>query len=110
MTITNIRSSKLSEYEALSEAYYDAAATVRREPKSIDARVLLFQFFCINGDWDKALNQLLVINDLSDDYKDFVRTYDFLIRCERMRQLVLSGERKPLIIGEPDEWIVFLVH
>lgn len=101
---------KLSAFDGLSEAYANSASIVRRNPKSIEARVSLFQISCINGDWDKALNQLLVINDLSDDYKDFVHTYDLLIRCERMRQFVLSGKKQPLLVGEPEEWIVFLIQ
>ncbi len=100
--------------ESIKDIYDRQAAEVRRNPKRAEHRISLFQLFCIQGDWDRALAQLSVLAELvsakDEDLATFTRTYDALIRCERHRLSVFAGERQPLLIGEPDPWIAYLLQ
>jgi type VI secretion system protein ImpE len=96
--------------DTLEAVYQRHADSVRKNPKSSAFRVSLFQMFCVRGEWDRAIAQLGVLNDLSKENELFVRGYDNLIRCERFRQMVFAGERQPLLVGEPEPWIALLLQ
>ena len=99
---------KLKAGETLTSVYQFQVDSVKKNPKSVEPRISLFQIFCVRGEWDRAIAQLATLNELTDTLSDFVRTYDLLIRCERFRQMVFSGERQPMLVGEPEPWIAYL--
>lgn len=101
---------KFCASDKLDDLYQRQVEEVRRRPKEASHRISLFQLFCVRGEWDRALAQLAVLRDLSGENEAFVRTYDTLIRCERFRQLVFAGERQPLLIGEPEPWVAYLMQ
>lgn len=93
----------------LEECKNQLFSEIRKDPSNPDLRIFLFQLSCINQDWDKALTQLDVVNDLSPDAAPMVNTYKQLIECEQIRQKVLSGEKEPVCFGEPSDWLAYYV-
>ena len=39
---------------------------IKKDPSNVQLRVFLFQFSCINRDWQRAKTQLDVLKDMSD--------------------------------------------
>lgn len=78
---------------------------VRDDPANVDYRVFLFQLCCVLGEYDRALNQLSVIAEMSDSALPMVQTYRELLQCEWLRQAVFSGDKTPLFFGEPEPWV-----
>ena len=83
---------------------------VRNDPANLEHRIFLFQLCCILGEYDRALNQLTVIGEMSDKALAMVQTYRELLQCEKLRLAVFKGEKSPLIFGEPESWIGELVE
>lgn len=79
--------------------------SVRDDPSSGDLRVFLFQLLAVKGDWGRALTQLNVSADLDSQNLLMAQTYRELLQCEGYREAVFSGERSPLVFGEPPAWI-----
>ena len=80
-------------------------ALVRDDPANSKHRIFLFQLCCVLGDFDRALNQLNVIGEMSDLALAMVQTYRELLQCELLRKAVFQGEKTPLIFGEPEPWV-----
>ncbi len=78
---------------------------IRGEPDSVEKRVFLFQLYAVLGEWDKALTQLNVARDLDVEALLMAQTYQEVLRCEVLRQEVFAGKRRPLVFGEPAEWV-----
>ena len=78
---------------------------VRNDPANVNHRIFLFQLCCILGEYDRALNQLTVIGEMSAKALAMVQTYRELLQCEQLRLAVFKGEKSPLIFGEPEPWI-----
>jgi type VI secretion system protein ImpE len=78
---------------------------VRKQPASGKLRVFLAQVLMVTGDWDRALNQLTVAAELDAAALPMMHAYAAAIQCERLRAQVFSGERSPLVFGEPLPWI-----
>lgn len=83
---------------------------VRDKPADARLRVFLFQLLCIQGEWDRALNQLKVAGELDDSTAAMVQTYQEAIRCERIRAAVFAGQKTPLLFGEPEPWVALLIE
>jgi type VI secretion system protein ImpE len=83
---------------------------VRGAPAASPPRVFLVQLLMIQGQWDRALNQLKVLKELDPATIPMVNTYSIAIGAERVRADVFAGRRTPLLIADPDPWIVMLVQ
>ncbi len=83
---------------------------VRRAPRDARLRTFLFQLFCVEGSWDRALNQLAVVGELDALALPMVQTYEVAIRCELVRERVFRGERTPMVMGEPGPWLPLLIE
>jgi type VI secretion system protein ImpE len=92
----------------LTVAMADARQAVVEDPGNAKHRVLLFQLFCVIGEWDRALTQLNVAGDLDDGTLGMVQTYREALKCEEARTAAIAGRVTPLILGEPEEWMGFL--
>ena len=105
---------KLGELANGSRRFVDLLAegqnSVRGEPANAKRRIMLFQLLVLSGQWDRALTQLGVVNEMDVEAQDFVRTYREVIRCELFRKDVFAGLRTPLVLGEPPEWIARLTE
>jgi type VI secretion system protein ImpE len=83
---------------------------VRSRPDDVKLRIYLFQLLAVNGDWQRALNQLQVCAQLSASAIPMAQTYREAIRCEVFRGEVFAGRRMPQILGEPPEWMGLMVQ
>lgn len=96
---TLIRDGKVKE--ALAELF----KSVRDDPANLDYRIYLFQLLAIDGQYDRALTQLNVTGEMDPKTLMMVQTYREVIQCEVLRAQVFSGEKTPLIFGDPEEWV-----
>jgi len=83
---------------------------VRKQPDKVSHRVFLFQLLAVLGDWDRALNQLNVLGEMEKDVWPLVHLYRGALQCEALRQDIFSGRRKPLVLGEPPQWLALLLE
>jgi type VI secretion system protein ImpE len=83
---------------------------IRGSPADPKLRVFLFQLLCVQGAWERALNQLAVAGELDGTAMPMVETYREAVRCEMLRNEVFLGKRTPLLLGEPAVWVAMLVE
>jgi len=107
----------LADVAEQSLKYGDPAAAlaqlqeqVRARPADPKLRIFLFQLLCVLGQWDRALNQLKVASGLDPAALAMEQTYSGAVQCEAIRTAVFNGTKSPLIFGEPDQWLAFLIE
>ncbi len=83
---------------------------IKKDPADAKLRIFLFQLLSVNGEWEKALTQLNLIADISPDSMILAQIFRPVVQCEALRAEVFAGRRSPLIFGEPQEWMGWLVH
>jgi type VI secretion system protein ImpE len=83
---------------------------VRSRPADAKLRVFLFQLLCVLGQWDRALNQLDVASGLDPEALAMAQTYRAAVQCEAVRDDVFNGKKSPLIFGQPEQWLAFLIE
>jgi type VI secretion system protein ImpE len=83
---------------------------VRARPADPKLRVFLFQLLCVLGQWERALNQLDVASNLDPEALAMSQTYRPAVQCEAVRCDVFDGKRSPLIFGQPEQWLAFLIE
>ena len=89
--------------EALTQA-------VRAKPTDAKLRVFLAQLLCVLGQWERALNQLVVAAELDALAIPMKQVYGDAIRCEGVRAEVFAGRRTPMVFGQPDQWLAMLIE
>lgn len=94
----------------IEEALAQLQDQVRKDPARPDLRVFLFQLLAVTGQWDRALNQLDVAGEMDASALAMVQTYRTVVPCEALRRSVFAGERSPLFLGEPEEWMALLIQ
>lgn len=105
----------MSAEELVQAGDIEAALTelqqrVRKQPADSKLRVFLFQLQALLGQWKRALTQLEVIHDLDNDTWPLVHAYREAINCEMHREAVFQGKSKPLVLGDPQEWMALLIE
>jgi type VI secretion system protein ImpE len=83
---------------------------VRSHPADLDLRIFLFQLLAVLGQWKRALTQLEVIHGLDNQTWPMVHAYREAINCELHREAVFQGKSKPLVLGEPQQWMALLIE
>jgi type VI secretion system protein ImpE len=94
----------------LNEALAALEGEIRSDPTNAKLRVFLFQLVAVLGDWERALTQLNVAAELDALNLLMAQVCRTAISCEALRAEIFAGKRSPLIFGEPDEWIAWLVQ
>jgi type VI secretion system protein ImpE len=92
------------------DALAELQQQVRAKPADARLRVFLFQLFCIQGHWSRALNQLNVVGELDASTLMMVQTYREALRCEVHRAEVFAGRKSPLFLGQPEPWMAALLQ
>ncbi|HCK80355.1 MAG TPA: virulence protein SciE type, partial [Candidatus Competibacteraceae bacterium] len=69
----------------LQDALAELQAQVRKEPANPKYRIFLFQLLAVQGQWERALNQLNVVGEMDAASLPMVQTYREAIRCELLR-------------------------
>lgn len=88
----------------LNSCRQDLFIEIKQKPNDVKLRIFLFQLFCIEENWEKALIQLDIIKGLDDSTLAMVNTYEQLIASERMRERALKGEAPINIFGKDSDW------
>ncbi|HTN73616.1 MAG TPA: type VI secretion system accessory protein TagJ [Pirellulaceae bacterium] len=83
---------------------------VRAKPADPKLRTFLFQLFCIQGEWTRAVAQLAVVAELDPLAIPMAQMYREAIGCEMLRAEIFAGKRSPSIFGDPPAWIGSLVQ
>lgn len=83
---------------------------VRKDPSDIKQRIFLFQLFAVLCDWERAVKQLKVCGGMDAETLPMVQSYREAIVCELIREKVFSGDKAPMIFGEPEDWIALMVE
>ncbi len=94
----------------LQEALVALEEQVRSDPADAKLRVFLFQLLAVMGDWERALSQLNVAAELDAINLLMAQVCRAALNCEALRAEVFAGKRSPLIFGEPEEWIGWLLQ
>ncbi|HMQ12074.1 MAG TPA: type VI secretion system accessory protein TagJ, partial [Candidatus Competibacter phosphatis] len=94
----------------LQEALAELQAQVRKEPANAKYRIFLFQLLAVLGQWERASNQLNVLEEMDPESLPMVQTYREALRCELLRAEVFAGRRSPLIFGDPEPWMALLLE
>jgi type VI secretion system protein ImpE len=92
--------------QALTELF----AQVRAQPSDPKHRIFLFQLLCVAGQWDRALTQLNVAQELDPASGIMGKAYQEILHCEAIRRAVFEGTRTPLLFGEPQPWLAQLLE
>jgi type VI secretion system protein ImpE len=93
----------------ISEQLQTLKAAIRDEPSKAELRVYYFQLLVVMGEWSKALEQLQLCAQLDPQNEPMARAYREAIRCEVLRMAVFAGQKRPFILGEPPEWMGYLL-
>src|SRR4051812_30215102 len=83
---------------------------VRARPDDAKLRVFLFQLLAVLGQWERALNQLEVAATLDPSALAMAQTYREAVRCELLRAQVFEGRKSPMVFGEPEPWLAYLIE
>ena len=94
----------------LDEALQLLTVEVRNHPADAKRRVFLFQLLAVLGQWARAQNQLEVAGELDPMNAMMVGAYTEVIKGEVLREAVFAGRLSPVIIGEPQQWLAFLLQ
>ena len=105
-----MQAEKLLQSGQLGEALAALEAEVRADPTSAKLRVFLFQLLSVLGDWERALTQLNVAAELDAVNLLMAQVCRTAISCEMLRAEIFAGKRSPLVFGQPDEWVAWLVQ
>ncbi|MBI1172545.1 tetratricopeptide repeat protein [bacterium] len=83
---------------------------VKAKPSDAKLRIFLFQLLCVMGQWDRAIRQLKVCGELDPAALQMAQAYREAIICEVYREKVFAGDKMPLVFGEPQEWLAWLME
>lgn len=93
-----------------AEALEKLQEEVRNAPSDAKLRVFLFQLYCVLGQWERAMTQLNVAADLDAQYLLMANIYRPALNCEALRAEIWAGKRSPLVLGEPNEWMGWILQ
>jgi type VI secretion system protein ImpE len=85
-------------------------AEVRKNPADVKLRIFLFQLLCVLGQWDRASTQLEVCGEMDAGTLAMVNTYREALKCELVREAVFAGKTTPIVLGQPQEWVAWLLE
>ncbi len=105
-----MRAEHLVREGKLQEALQDLKEHVRKQPDNSRYRAFLFQLLAVLGEWERALNQLNVLSELEVATLPMLHIYKEAIQCESLRREIFAGRLKPLLLGEPPEWVAMLLE
>src|SRR4051812_44308401 len=83
---------------------------IRANPADPKLRVLLFQVLAVMGQWDRAQTQLQVAAGMNQANMLMAQVCKQAILCEHLRAEVWAGKRTPLVLGEPEQWVGWMVQ
>jgi type VI secretion system protein ImpE len=101
---------ELLKQARLEEALAALQQQVRNDPADPRHRIFLFQLLAVLGRWDKALTQLNLAAELDPKALLMAQVCRQAIQCEALRAEVFAGQRTPLVFGQPQEWVAWMIQ
>lgn len=83
---------------------------LRARPSDVKTRIFLCQLLMVTGQWQRALEQLNVLSNLDASTLPMLQTYSGAIRSEISRGKVFDGELPPVVLGQPEPWLAWLIE
>jgi type VI secretion system protein ImpE len=105
-----MKAEQLVQSGDVQAALQELQQRVRAQPDNAANRIFLFQLLAVLGQWKRALTQLEVVRELDTSAWPMVHAYREAVNCELHREAVFQGRSKPLVVGEPQEWMAFLIE
>ena len=94
----------------INDALEALESEIRNDPANAKLRVFLFQLLAVMGDWARALTQLNTSAELDQINLLMAQVCRVALNCEALRGQIFAGKRSPLVFGEPDEWMGWLIQ
>ena len=94
----------------LEEALRELENQVRQEPANPKLRIFLFQLLAVMGQWDRASTQLDAAAQLDQGNLLLAAMYRPALQARQERDEVLAGKRTPTVVGEPQEWMAWMIQ
>ena len=94
----------------LDEALGALEQAVRKNPADPKLRVFMFQLLAVRGEWERALTQLNVAAEMDPANLLMAQVCRPALNAEVFRAAVFAGERTPLVMGEPAEWVGWMIQ
>ncbi|MGF6961640.1 type VI secretion system accessory protein TagJ [Paraburkholderia youngii] len=102
--------SSLLDAQTYGELKEQTVDKVRKHPSNVRERWLLFELLCLDGEWNRALQQLQTWATLEPEGTSRAQMYRGLIRSEMFRAEVFAGQRTPGEIEPLPEWVKTLLQ
>jgi len=93
----------------LDECLVELTAEVKKNPADVRQRIFLFQLLSVLGQWERALTQLNVAAEMDASSLLMGAMYRPALAGEAYRAEVYFGQRDPVIFGDPEDWMSWLV-
>jgi type VI secretion system protein ImpE len=101
---------ELLKQARLEDALAALQQQVRGDPGNAKHRIFLFQLLAVLGRWDKALTQLNLSGEMDPKALLMAQVCQQAIQCEALRAEVFAGTRTPLVFGQPQDWVAWMVQ
>jgi type VI secretion system protein ImpE len=96
--------------EPIADMLAGALAAVKASPTEPSVRMKLFRVFCLTGQWDRAVIQLDTASGMDAELAMTSLLYKQAIACEQFRAQVFAGSRTPVVLGEPQPWLAWMIE
>lgn len=94
----------------LEDALAKLQDQIRDDPAKVELRVFLFQLLAVLGRWDRAMTQLNVAAEMDAEKLLLAEICRPALNSEALRGEIFAGRRTPLVFGEPEEWMGWLIE
>src|SRR3546814_16887084 len=94
---------------SLSQHLTSVQAQIRRQPADADLRAQLFQLMAVQGDWNRASEQLKLCAQLNAQAQPMAVVYEQAIAAERQRESLMGGQGEPAYFCAPPDRLANLV-
>src|SRR5438105_12596932 len=94
----------------LNEALGALQNQIRNDPSNAKLRVFLFQLLCVMGQWERALTQLNTAAGIDPKSLLMKEVCQQLVQCEALRKEIFAGKKLPLVFGQPQEWVGWMIQ
>ena len=94
----------------LDEALGTVKDAVRKAPSDPGHRSVLFQLYCVQGNWEGAQTQLKLVGEFDMEAVMWVGVCEKVLACEAERRAVFEGKNPPTLFGKPPEWVGGMVE
>ncbi len=94
----------------LAQALESLQEQVRKDPSNAKYRVFLFQLLSVLGQWDRAITQLNVAAEMDPLNLPMAQMCRTALNAEALRAEIFAGKRSPVIFGQPDQWVSWMVQ